>query len=216
MSDSKSDSATVSADALSRVFRVRKTVHEMLIARGYVVSQDELKMSLEDFKKQFGDTIKRSQLTILASKKDDPTASDQIFVFFAEEPNLGVKPIRGLLEKMDAQKAQRAIIIVQNSVTPFAKQALQSLSARVMIEQFTESELLVNITQHILVPKHILLNEEEKNGLLRKYKLKPTQLPRIQVADPVAKFLGLQKGQVVKIVRTSETAGKYVTYRLVV
>ncbi|MDA4132758.1 MAG: hypothetical protein OK454_06500 [Thaumarchaeota archaeon] len=60
-----------------------------------------------------------------------------------------------------------------------------------------QDDLLVNITHHELVPTHVVLSREEKAALLKRYRLKDTQLPRILQKDPVARYLGLKRGQVV-------------------
>jgi len=132
---------------------------------------------------------------------------------------VGVKTIEEYYKRMKGEEGvNRAILIFgSKGVTPFAKQCIAKMQSKsIIMEQFTEEEMLVNITKHNLVPRHIILSQDEKDAVLTKYKLKETQLPRMQITDPIARYFGLQRGQVVKIVRPSETAGRYVTYRFVV
>lgn len=200
-----------------RLWRVHKTVHQLVHDRGYVVSQAELDLSLADFCSTFGggnSISDRSVLNFIVQGKEDP--SEQLFVFFPEDISVGVKPIRGYLEKMNEQNVHNAIIIYRQNMTPSASKVLTSMAPKYILEQFSESELIVNITEHVLVPQHIVLTPSEKKALLEKYRLKDNQLPRILVSDPIARYYGLKRGQVVKILRASETAGRYVTFRLAV
>uniref|UniRef100_A0A8C3J8C3 DNA-directed RNA polymerases I, II, and III subunit RPABC1 n=1 Tax=Calidris pygmaea TaxID=425635 RepID=A0A8C3J8C3_9CHAR len=187
-----------------RLWKIRKTIMQLCHDRGYLVTQDELDQTLEEFKAQFGDKPsegrpRRTDLTVLVAHNDDPT--DQMFVFFPEEPKVGIKTIKMYCQRMQEENITRALIVVQQGMTPSAKQSLVDMAPKYILEQFLQQELLINITEHELVPEHVypLFN----------------QLPRIQAGDPVARYFGIKRGQVVKIIRPSETAGRYITYRLV-
>jgi DNA-directed RNA polymerase subunit H len=73
-----------------------------------------------------------------------------------------------------------------------------------------------SIFNHILVPKHVILSKEEAEVVLKKYHIKPYQLPYIKASDPAAKAIGAKPGDIVKIIRRSSTAGEVVVYRYVV
>lgn len=206
------------AAEVDRMWRIRKTVMQMCHDRGYLVTQDELDQTLEQFIEQFGDRPSegrpsRGDISVLVAHNDDPT--DQMFVFFPEEEKVGIKTIKQYCTRMQEENISRAIIVVQLGMTPSAKQALVDMAPKYQLEQFLESELLVNVTEHILVPEHLVLTPSEKAELLARYKLKDHQLPRMQIGDTIARYFGLRKGDVIKIIRPSVTSGRYVTYRIV-
>ena len=72
---------------------------------------------------------------------------------------------------------------------------------------------MFNITQHVYVPQMHVVSPKEKEAVLKEYSATPNQLPQILKSDPHAKFLGVRKGDLCKIIRSSETAGSYTSYR---
>ena len=172
----------------ARLFRVYRTISNMLDRRGYMVPKQLREITPSAFKQQFGEFPSRESLTILVEKADDE--KNQLFVFFPEDEKVGVKPIKVYTDRMRAEGVSNAIMVLRVDITPFAKQAVQEMSDTYRIEHFKESELLVDITKHQLVPEHQVLTPNEKSALLKRYRLKENQLPRIQPNDPIARYYG--------------------------
>ena len=72
------------------------------------------------------------------------------------------------------------------------------------------------VPDHIYVPKHEIMSKKEAQEVLKKYNCKPTELPLIFVNDPAILGLGVKPGDMIKINRTSPTAGQSLYYRYVV
>lgn len=162
----------------------------------------------------------RPTTAMLEKYTSPPTASNPhpspsigtIWVEFSSDLTIGIKQMRNFAQMVTQHNFHTGILVTQVAVSAPALKIIPVVLPAI-IETFQEQDLLVNITHHELVPKHILMSPEEKKKLLERYRLKESQLPRIQTGDPVAKYLGLRRGQVVKIIRRSETAGRYASYR---
>ena len=202
----------INEDEYLKLYKIRKTVFQMLEDRGYSVIKEKEMSSFELFQSKFKT---REDLVILAEKMHN--SSDLIYVEFSDKEKVGLDNIRDVGIRLFHQNIKNGILIIKGTMSSLCKQSLQEMAeAEIFLETFEEKELIVNITEHELVPKHVILNPEEKQALLGKYKLKENQLPKILLIDPISKYLGLHRAQVVKIIRPSETAGKYITYRIAV
>ena len=70
--------------------------------------------------------------------------------------------------------------------------------------------------RHYLVPEHVLIRQEQADGLMEELGIKKMSLPRISRLDPAVKPLKAEKGDVVKIIRDSLTAGQTTYYRRII
>ena len=74
----------------------------------------------------------------------------------------------------------------------------------------------LNVLDHIMVPDHKIMSEEEVSQLFSLYSITSEQLPKMYHDDPAVKITGAKIGDVIRIIRTSQTAGRAESYRLVI
>jgi DNA-directed RNA polymerase I, II, and III subunit RPABC1 len=133
---------------ITRLYRIRKTVMEMLRDRGYLVGDFEVNMSKHEFREKFGDNMKREDLVINKTKKDKP--SDQIYVLFPEEVKVGVNTLRTYARRMKSENVSKAILVCQSSLTTQAQNFI--LASRIHIEIFQVIHLSINsLFMHVVV-----------------------------------------------------------------
>ncbi|CAI0390152.1 unnamed protein product [Linum tenue] len=157
---------TLGEEEITTLWRIRNTVYQMLRDRGYLIDESELHISKDQFISMNGPNMRREDLTIQKSKKND--LPDKIYVFFPEEAKIGVKTMKTYINRMKTENVFRAILVLQQNFTPFARILIADMSSEFQFEVFQEAELLVNIKEHVLGSTHEVLNDEEKNTLLEK------------------------------------------------
>lgn len=105
------------------------------------------------------------------------------------------------------------IVVTRDKPTHPGRKGVDELGKDVQF--FDVRELQVNVSRHQLVPLHEPIRDEaEIEEIVRRYRLKTRfHMPLILSGDPMARYLALKHGQVVRITRPSPSAGTYVMYR---
>ena len=73
----------------------------------------------------------------------------------------------------------------------------------------------MEIQDHMLVPKHEIMTTEELSDVFSDVEYSIKDLPKIKSTDPVVIAIKAEPGDVLRITRESQTAGVFVTYRIV-
>ncbi|WP_178647828.1 DNA-directed RNA polymerase subunit H [uncultured Methanobrevibacter sp.] len=73
----------------------------------------------------------------------------------------------------------------------------------------------IDILEHKLVPKHEIMSDSEIEEELGNADFEIDNLPKIKIDDPVIKNIGAEADDILRITRESQTAGTFITYRIV-
>jgi DNA-directed RNA polymerase subunit H len=125
-----------------------------------------------------------------------------------------VGDFKNVLAKPDSDDSRKHhIFVFKDALTSSNQAAVMQRFTHPRNQVFSLEELQYNVTLHRLVPKHVKLSPEQTQKVLETFQIKLKDMSTIYRSDPVAKYLGLMQGDVVRIVRPSPTAAQYDIYR---
>ena len=142
--------------------------------------------------------------------------ADRSDVFFVDIDSCGVRVVYNMHPKLRMTDIKKQLDSAHTTHIVVARER-QSLGKGLPgdVQVFELAELQYNLSRHELVPRHIAIRDEaEIEVVTKRYGLKSRyQLPLILHSDPMARYLAIKPGQLVRIVRQSPSAGTYSLYR---
>ena len=120
---------------------------------------------------------------------------------------------------VDTSTTEVIVILLEPIVEAFHLASMNALATKSLHISFFQAHTIVNNPfEHVLVPKHELLPASEHAEFMKTNNIKTkANLPFIKFhEDMIARCMGLSIGDIVKITRSSPSAGEYVSYRMCV
>lgn len=147
--------------------------------------------------------------------------STTVFKFTSNNNKFGINILNSKLnsiiskspldEYLNSNLDVHKIIIIDN---PSKRAVKQLYSSYQNCEFFFLREMIEDICAKVFVPQHIILNNEDKDDLLKRFKLK--DLSKILSTDVMSRYYDAKVDDVFKIIRPNITTGHSIFYRVVV
>jgi DNA-directed RNA polymerase I, II, and III subunit RPABC1 len=152
------------------------------------------------------EVLDRDDERILAKKPNN----ELMCVFLTNSSKFNVESIQEHILMMRKMELNHCIIVYKDNVTPVAKKIIDD-TKDFKIELFQVDELQYNLTKHFLVPKHEIQHKKGTKGCVNFKKKYGDKFPVLLSTDPVSRFLGFDKGDIIKITQKDG----YVSFRIV-
>ena len=195
-----------------QVIEVKQTIIKIFVNRGFINIENKEKY----IKKLISDENDDMEYVIqLDNNKnyntDIPNKKIYIKIFDYKISSINkTSPIGEFISKYDNDYK----FVIVDDINAKSEETIESYNTP--IEVFKFNSLKSDITEHDLVPKHIVLNEKESKDVMDSYRAIARDMPLIRSNDAIAKYYNMKHREVVKIIRPSPVTGESVAYRLVI
>jgi DNA-directed RNA polymerase subunit H (RpoH/RPB5) len=138
---------------------------------------------------------------------------DKVLIYISNRSRISEKDIDTIIELTQKNGGDLSIVVVPIPPSATILTSLRQKSDKIQL--FHVGQLQFDITTHRKVPSHRILNAEERDAFMEKFHIldPSTQMPMIDSQDMMAKWIGAKPGDIVEIMRKSETAGSTPYYR---
>ena len=209
---------------ISQIYQSRKTILELMDRQGFdVTGYSNFSVSEVNAMKQ------NNQLDMLLETKPDSSGektsdSKKVYIRYYLAKTIRPANIQEMIDDLfilteTLKKSDTLYIIIKDNVNETLINELKDIWERDGIFIVIESikYLQFNILNHVLVPSHNIISEDEVKKVMTRYNITDKiQFPDISRFDPVARAICLRPGQVCHILRPSKTAITANYYRICV
>ena len=191
---------------------IKKNLIKMIVNRGFILKENE-DTFIEKIIKQNNDDQEYVILLDNESNYNTTIKNKKIIIKIFDYKITSINKTSPIGEFIIKNDKNYKILIVQD-INQKSSNIINGYDSPTEI--FKLKDLMINIVDHILVPKHIVLNEEESKAVMEAYCARKRDMNLIKSNDPVAKYYNMKAGEVVKIIRPSIMTCESFGYRLVI
>ena len=207
---------------ISSVYKSRKTVLQLMKKQGYNVDEYD-NFSVNDVNSMF----QNKQLDMLLEQKEADAGEKRkkkIYIGYYLAKTLRPQNVHEMIDDLFnleeiLTKNDTLMIITKEDMNETLINLLKHIWEQdgILIVIQNIKRLQFNILEHVLVPPHRVLNNDEMGKIKERYNImEDVQFPEISRFDPVAQIIGIRPGQICEIIRPSKTAIQSMYYRICV